>query len=257
MIHGGADSETVTASNVQKEMLDLYMSEALETNKKHKKRDRKLLAVLFLLFCFDVIWGKCLSKVRVVFVNIWYKYTKKIWNGCEKLYFTELLCERKRKARYRKENFNIAPLLSCFVTVSVFVGISVDVPYIKGCRTGWECLHPAPPPPPVWMILHPTLLFLHSNTTSNAGAEENSEGLWGTRAQSWSFTATFLSCLLLWWWREKNGHGADYIKDMTVFLSPRRPFFPFNIQTSQASITGFTELLGQGMHYWLVNGSYE
>lgn len=38
MIHGRADSETVTASNVQKEMLDLYMSEALETNKKHKKK---------------------------------------------------------------------------------------------------------------------------------------------------------------------------------------------------------------------------
>lgn len=181
-----------------------------------------------------------------------------MFHGCEKLYFTELLCERKRKARYRKENFTIAPLQSCFVTVSVFVGISVDVPYIKGCRTGWECLHPTPPLPPVWMTLHPTLLFLHSKTTSNAGAEENSEGLWGTRAQSWCFTATFLYPVCFCGdGKKKNGHGADYIKDMTTFLSPRRPFFPFNIQTSQASITGFTELLGQGMHYWLVNGAYE
>lgn len=43
--------------------------------------------------------------------------------GCEKLYFTELLYEPKgkRKARDRKENFTIAPLQSCVVTVSVFV----------------------------------------------------------------------------------------------------------------------------------------
>lgn len=37
--------------------------------------------------------------------------------GCEKLYFTELLYERKRKAR-EKENFTVAPARSCFVTVS-------------------------------------------------------------------------------------------------------------------------------------------
>lgn len=37
--------------------------------------------------------------------------------GCEKLYFTELLYERKRKAR-EKENFTVAPARSCSVTVS-------------------------------------------------------------------------------------------------------------------------------------------
>lgn len=64
--------------------------------------------------------------------------------GCEKLYFTELLYEPKgkRKARDRKENFTIAPLQSCFVTVSVFVGISVGFPSIKGSRTGSECVQP-------------------------------------------------------------------------------------------------------------------
>lgn len=65
-----------------------------------------------------------------------YKKNKKNekFYGCEKLYFTELLYERKRKARDRKENFTIAPLQSCFVTVSVFVVISVGVPQYRGTR---------------------------------------------------------------------------------------------------------------------------
>lgn len=73
------------------------------------------------------------QNVRVVFVKYMiqmYKKNKKNekFYGCEKLYFTELLYERERKARDRKENFTIAPLQSCFVTVSVFVVISVGVP---------------------------------------------------------------------------------------------------------------------------------
>lgn len=94
---------------------------------------------------------KCQSSFCEYMIQMYKKNNDKneMFNGCEKLYFTELLYEWKRKARYRKENFTIAPLRSRFVTVSVFVGISVDVPYIKGCRTGSECLHPAPPPPPV------------------------------------------------------------------------------------------------------------
>lgn len=183
--------------SVQNEILDLDISVALKTNKKHnkKKRDGKsqttacvfLFCFVFLLFCFDVIWGKCLSDVRVVFVNIWYKCTKKNnknekFYGCEKLYFTELLCEQKRKARDRKENFNIAPPQSCFVTVSVFIGLSVDVPFRQGiqnrlrvCTTPFDPALSSLPLRLVRVTFHLTRLFLHSKTTSNAGVEEEEE----------------------------------------------------------------------------------
>lgn len=42
VIHGRAVSEAVTASNVQKEILETYISVALETNnKKHNKKKRQ------------------------------------------------------------------------------------------------------------------------------------------------------------------------------------------------------------------------
>lgn len=66
-------------------------------------------------------------------------YKKNIKNGkfygCEKLYFMELHYQQKRKAGDRKENFIIASSQGCFVTVSVFVGISVDVLLVKGSRS--------------------------------------------------------------------------------------------------------------------------
>lgn len=46
---------------------------------------------------------------------------------------------RKQKARDRKENLTAAPPQSCFVTVSVFVGISVHV-LVEGFRSGSECV---------------------------------------------------------------------------------------------------------------------
>lgn len=121
-------------------MLDLRSSVALETTKSTtKKETRKLLAVsffaLFALMSFEV--NVC-QNVRVVFVKYMIQMYKKKKNekfyGCEKLYFTELLYEQKRKARDRKENFTIAPLQSCFVTVSVFVVISVGLPQYRGSR---------------------------------------------------------------------------------------------------------------------------
>ena len=78
-----------------------------------------------------------MSNVRVVFVYKMPMYKKEKFYGCEKLYFTELFYERKRKARARKENYSIAPLRSCFVTVSVFVGTSVVSLRIKRSRPGF------------------------------------------------------------------------------------------------------------------------
>lgn len=92
---------------------------------------------------------KCQSSFCDYMIQMYKKKNKKNWKfyGCEKLYFTELLYERKRKARDRKENFTIAPPQSCIVTVSVFVGIYVDVPFVKASRNGSESVQcPFTPP---------------------------------------------------------------------------------------------------------------
>lgn len=148
-----------------------------------------------------------------------------------------------------EENFTIAPPQSCFVTVSVFVGISVDVPYVEGSRTGSECVQ-CPLTPAVRTTFQPTRLFLHSKATGNTGVEEDSEELVPERRAS-PHSRRSPSCLCC-------GDGEGDRKDMKlgasglwlrlwVFVSPRsqEAFFPFNIQTSQASITGFIELLAR------------
>lgn len=90
--------------------------------------------------------SKCQSSFCEIYdTNVQKNKKNEKFYGCEKLYFTELLYERKRKARDRKENFTIAPLQSCFVTVSVFVVISVGVPQYRGTRNRSRVC--ATPPP--------------------------------------------------------------------------------------------------------------
>lgn len=50
LIHGRADSEAVTASNVQKEILEIYISVGLETN--NKKHNEKKETENYWLCCF-------------------------------------------------------------------------------------------------------------------------------------------------------------------------------------------------------------
>lgn len=69
------------------------------------------------------------------------------------------------KARDRKENFTIAALRSCFVTVSVFVGISVDVPFRRGIQNRLR-ERAKPFDPSIRLTVRPTRLFLYSKTTS-------------------------------------------------------------------------------------------
>lgn len=108
---------------------------------------------------------KCQSSFCEYMIQMYKKNNKNgKFYGREELYFTELLYEQKRKARDRKENFTTAPPQSRFVTVSVFVGISVDVPFRQGIRNGLRvCAMPFDPlARPVRTTFHPTRLFPHS-----------------------------------------------------------------------------------------------
>lgn len=162
-------------------------------------------------------------------------YKKEKFYGCEKLYFTELFYERKRKARARKENFTIAPLQSCFVTVSVFVGTSVGSLHIKRSRPGSEYVQPPPPSPPSrseWPF-HRTHLFLQSQTSGSAGAEDSSEEPLLAAAPLRPVSS---SCVSM----EINGHEAGYFSAATVFLSPLAAKRPFSIRHPNTT----------GLHHW-------
>lgn len=141
-------------------LLDLHSScAALETTKSTtttpttQKRQENYWLCRSLLFCF-----RC--HLRSMFVEkkkkkevcqssfceiLWYRCTENIWNekfyGCEKLYVTELLYERKRKAR-EKENFTAAPptelLRDCVLYLLLFLLGSSR--HQGGPETGSECV---------------------------------------------------------------------------------------------------------------------
>lgn len=75
--------------------------------------------------------------------------------GCEKLYFNN----GKEKQEIEKRILTKAPPQSCFVTVSVFVGISVDVPLAKGSRISSEYVQcPFNPPS---LLIQPSFPLLN------------------------------------------------------------------------------------------------
>lgn len=137
--------------------------------------------------------------------------------GCEKLYFTKLLYQRKRKARDRKEHLTTAPSQSCFVTVSVFVGISVDVLQVEGYR--------------YYSVSE------QRGRAVNTGVDDTLRNL------DQSFFSKLQASIL------PEGTQSWAVQAKTVFLSllaAKRPFSfsPFQLSDiQQASITGFTELL--------------
>lgn len=150
----------------------------------------------------------------------------------EKLYFTELLYQRKIKARDRKENFTIkAPPQSCFVTVSVFVGISVDVSFRQGIqnRLRWVCAMPFDPT--VWVSFD-------SSVTQE----------WTLSAEPLLTAADLHPVCFCADGGDRKGREAEGTSRLWLRFCPAslpRGLFPFDIQTSQASITGFTELLAR------------
>lgn len=77
LLEGGSERP----ASVQGETSDLCVSAALRTNSKSTRKKRRQettgCAGFAFSFCCNVIWSKCLSNVRVVFVNISYKCTKK------------------------------------------------------------------------------------------------------------------------------------------------------------------------------------
>lgn len=161
-------------------------------------------------------------------MNIWYKCTKKQKNGkfygCEKLYFTKLLYQRQRKARDRKENLTTAPSLSCFVTVSVFVGISVDVLQVEGYRNGSEYVQRPLTPSSDWRFTQ-LFCFWTARRAVSTGVDDTLRNL----DQS-CFSKLQASIL-------PEGTQGWGVQAKTVFLSllaAKRPFSfsPFNFQTS-------------------------
>lgn len=208
---------------------------------------------------------KCQSSFCEYMIQM-YKKNKKNgkFYGCEKLYFTEFLYERKRKARVRKENFTMAPLRSCFVTVSVFVGISVDVPFVKGSRTGSECVQ-CPLTPRLPLSKWPLTRLVCFCTVRRPVTQEWMKTLRNSyRSAELLLTATDLHPVCFCVDGEKNkqkGHGAgDDVKATTAFLSlASAPKRPFSIQ--HPNITGlhhwFYWTASPGMHYWSVNEDYE
>lgn len=199
---------------------------------------------------------KCQSSFCEYMIQM-YKKNKKNgkFYGCEKLYFTELLYQRKRKARDRKENFTIAPPRSCFVTVSVFVGISVDVPFVEGSRTGSEnvqCPFDNPHPTPRHSTDHSPD---SSVSVQDAGADENSEEL----VPELLLTAAGLRHVCFCVDRKDMELGTSRLRLRFCLASlPRGLFFPpFNSQTSNRPHHWFYWTASPGMHYWLVNEDYE
>lgn len=177
--------------------------------------------------------------------------------GCEKLYFTELLYERKRKAR-EKENFTVAPARSCFVTV-----VSCICCYFCWGRLDVEgpgnrfrvCATPPPPsvprtrrhPPSEWPS--PTRLLLHRATSKGGSGGE----LWGRGVLLLLLLRPLCFCddgVK----KGRNAHEAEYIKAVSLFplfffffssshLVPKGAFSQLDIRASPASVAGFAGLL--------------
>lgn len=186
-------------------------------------------------------------------MNIWYKCTKKKKNGkfygCEKLYFTKLLYQRKRKARDRKENLTTAPSQSCFVTVSVFVGISVDVLHVEGYRNGSEYVQRPLTPSSDWRFTQ-LFSFWTARRAVNTGADDTLRNL--DQSCSSQLQASILP----------DGHKAGVSRLKLCFCLSSLPrglsLFPLSTFRHPTGLHHwFYWTASLGMHYWLVNEDYE
>lgn len=143
---------------------------------------------------------------------LWNRCTENIWNekfyGCEKLYVTELLYERKRKAR-EKENFTAAPaaelLRDCVLYLSLFL-----LGYARrqrGPEAGSECVQRLPLILPLPLLPYHPCPALPDSSASATGQPVRQE--WrrtlrerrGTPRIPWR--RLFLPLSLLWRRREK------------------------------------------------------